>query len=72
MAMVEHLEGKVDLEVLTEKMRKHPPYYDIPIHTYNEIFEICQDLNALSLTDMEKLDKDSLKKFFERLDEISE
>ena len=40
--------------------------------TYNKIFEICEDENPLHLADVEKLDKNSAKKFIKRLSEIDE
>ena len=40
---------------------------DIEISEFKKICEFCEDENLLYLTDCEKLNKNSTKKFYERL-----
>ena len=68
MGMVECLEDGIDLEKLADKLSKND--YCIPDIPIKKITEICEDENALHLEDMGKLDKDSSKKLFKRINEL--
>ena len=61
-AMIEFFEDKFDLEALTDKMHKDGDRIpNINLRTLKKIVEIYEDENVLSLTYMEKLDKNSAK-----------
>ena len=66
MPLIEFCEDHFDLEVLADKLRKNTNY-NIPMHIFKKIVEICKDENALSVAD-----KNSAKRFFQRLSEIEE
>ena len=74
MGVMEFCEKYSDLEELADEMRKYAANRipDIPMSTFNKLFEICVDENAFHLADMEKLDKNSTKKLLKRFYEISD
>ena len=65
MGYIEFIEsiGNINLKIL-RNISIRP---DIEMSEFKKIREFCKDENLLYLTDMEKLDKNSTKKFCERL-----
>ena len=70
MDMIEFFED-FDLEKVADVLRKDADRIpDINIRIFKKVVEICEDENAVHLTDMEKLDKNSAKKMFKRICEM--
>ena len=59
MGLIEFFESRCNIDDLKIK-------HDIEISEFKKIREFCENENMLYLIDIEKLDKNSTKKFFER------